>query len=71
MHVKSAKLGAKLFLLLNIDILKVPSSENNNTSLSNQQGKFVFLYVSQLGEFQAFYLSAHLRGQFRDLEFGE
>lgn len=70
MHVKSAKVRAKLFLLLNTNILKVLSSENNNPSLSNQQGKFVFLHISQLGELQALDLSAHSRSQFRNLEFG-
>ena len=70
MHVKSAKVRAKLFLLLNTNILKVLSSENNNTSLSNQQGKFVFLHISQLGELQTLDLSAYSRSQFRNLEFG-
>jgi hypothetical protein len=70
MHVKSAKVRAKIFLLINTNILKLLSSENNNTSLSNQQGKFVFLHISQLGELQALDLSAHSRSQFRSLKFG-
>jgi hypothetical protein len=70
MHVKSAEVRAKLFLLLNTNILEVLSSENNNTSLSNQQGKFVFLHISQFGELQALDLSAHSRSQFSNLKFG-
>jgi hypothetical protein len=70
MDVESAKIRAKGLLLLNTDILEILASEDDNTSLSNQERELVFLDLCQLGELKTFDFSAHARGQFGYLELG-
>ncbi len=69
MNVKPAKVRAKLFLLLNTDVLEVLASENDYSSFCNEKCQLIFLHVGQFGELKPFDLGSNARGQFRDLDF--
>lgn len=69
MHVKPAKMGSKLFLLLDADVLEVLASEDDDASFCDQEGELVFLHVGQFGELEAFDLGSDARSQFRDFDF--
>jgi len=70
MHVESTKVRSKCFLLLNTDVFKILTAEDYNTSLSDEQGKLIFLNIGQFGKLKAFDFGSNARGKFCGFDFG-
>lgn len=69
MNVQWAEISRKLCLLLWSNILKVLPTEDDHTSLCNQQCKFILLRVIQLRQLKASNLGSDHWRDFGDLEF--
>lgn len=48
MNVKWAEIFAKLFLLLNTNVLEILISKHDNTSFSDQQSQLILFLIIQL-----------------------
>jgi hypothetical protein len=66
--VQRPKIAAKLFLLLNANVLEILVPEDHNPTLGNEKRKLVLLLVAQLGKLEAADLGADDRRQLRHLE---
>lgn len=64
MNMQFTEIFTKFLLLLRANVFKVLVPKDNDTTLSNQQGKLIFLRISETGELQSAYLSADTRCQF-------
>lgn len=59
MNVQFSKVFTEFFLILGSNVFKVLVPKNNDATLGNQQGKFIFLRVGEAGELQSANLSAN------------
>lgn len=70
MYVETAKVLAKLLLLLRTNVLEVLVTEDYNTTLGYQQGELVLLGVRELGQLQPGDFGADSGRQLGDLQAG-
>ena len=66
MHVQTAEVLTKLFLLLRPNVFEVLIAKNDDTALRDQKRKFVLLRVCQLRQLEACDLGANTRCELRD-----
>lgn len=68
MNMQWPEVSSKVFLFFWAYIFKVLVAENDHSSLSNEQGKFILLSVVQLRKLKASNLSADDWSEFGDFE---
>lgn len=70
MNMETSEILAELLLLLDPDVLKVLSAEDDDAPFGDQQGELVLLLVGQLRELETADLRADTRRELRDLHVG-